>query len=75
LRVAGVAVAEAAYGVRPTQERLARADRLVVVSSGSWFAMGVLSALVLLVQRLVASRFVGAAFHASGGFENHTSMR
>jgi hypothetical protein len=54
LLVAAIAVAEAAYGVRPTQVRLTRADRLVILASGTWFAMGALSALVLLAQRLFA---------------------
>jgi hypothetical protein len=47
-----VAVAEAAYGFRPTPTRLARADRLVLVAAGTWLAVGVLSSLVLLLQSL-----------------------
>jgi uncharacterized PurR-regulated membrane protein YhhQ (DUF165 family) len=52
LLVLAIAIAEAVYGVRPTQEKLARADRLIVVTFGIQLAMGLLGGLVLLVERL-----------------------
>lgn len=54
LLLVAVAVAEAAYGFRPTPTRLARADRLVVVATGTWLAIGVVSGLVLLLQGLLS---------------------
>jgi hypothetical protein len=52
LVVGAVAAAEATYVIRPSQERLTRADRLIVIASGVWLGMGILSGLVLLAERL-----------------------
>jgi hypothetical protein len=46
-----IALAEGLFAFRPTQERLARADRLVVVAVGTSIAIGGICSLVLLIGR------------------------
>jgi hypothetical protein len=45
-----LAVAEASYGLRPSQARLARADRLALVTVGTVLSISTVCGLVLLAQ-------------------------
>jgi hypothetical protein len=50
---ATAAASEVAYAVRPTQDRLMRGDRIILVAVAAWLGMGVISGFVLLAQRLL----------------------
>jgi len=45
-------LAEAAFAIRPTQPRLARADRLVLVTVGIFFALGQVGAMATAIGGL-----------------------
>jgi hypothetical protein len=42
-------LAECAFAIRPTQQRLARADHLVLVTIGSFFALGLVGAVAMAI--------------------------
>ncbi|HYU60724.1 MAG TPA: hypothetical protein VEK39_08185 [Solirubrobacterales bacterium] len=52
VEIFALALAETLCAVRPTHERLARADHLVLVAFGTFMALGVLGGLVMLVEAL-----------------------
>jgi len=47
---AALALTECAFAIRPTQRRLARADRLALITVGTFFALGLIGLIAMTIQ-------------------------